>query len=336
MARSSSRNSQLVRILQILRELDRLDGVDLYELRDRFGVNLRTIRRDLAALQELGLPIVEDAGEGPRKRWRVAYKDQLQKLASLVDASHFMALRVAMGQGSALRKASSLFAALEDLSEKIEKLLGPKEREHLRAMDGCFYSMEKFAYLRSPPDVFWSLVSAVAEHRVCLFTYRAPHQRGRGSRFAALPLKLFVHDGAPYLLAWVRRFKKVIVLNLQRLQALKVLDETASGPRSFDPERWASAAFGIYAPAGAKAITYRLRFDAEVAPYIREREWHPTQKLKELRERRVELSFESPEDSYEVSSWVASWRNHVEVLAPPALRAELRELGGWYGDTYLT
>ena len=86
------RNTQLVRILQILRELDRLDGVDLYELRDRFGVNLRTIRRDLAALQELGLPIVEDAGDGPRKRWRVAYRDQLQKLSSLVDASHFMAL----------------------------------------------------------------------------------------------------------------------------------------------------------------------------------------------------------------------------------------------------
>ncbi len=91
------RNEQLVRILSILRDLDRLGGADLYELAERYGTTVRTIRRDLDALQDVGLPLVEES-EGKRKRWRVAYRDRIQHLSGLLDATHYLALRVAISE----------------------------------------------------------------------------------------------------------------------------------------------------------------------------------------------------------------------------------------------
>ena len=50
--RVASRNDQVVRILHLLRDLERLGGCDLYELAIHYGTTTRTIRRDLEALEE--------------------------------------------------------------------------------------------------------------------------------------------------------------------------------------------------------------------------------------------------------------------------------------------
>ena len=173
---AAGRNAQLVRTLSVLRDLDRLGGIDLYELAERYGTTVRTIRRDLEALQAIGLPLLEEQN-GKRKRWRDAFKDHLQQLSGLLDATHYLALRLAMGQGGPVRSTSSVFAALEDLSAKIETVVGPAGRAQLTEIDACFHSYEKFAYRRSPPDVFWPLVRALAEGRVCRVAYRAPRRR---------------------------------------------------------------------------------------------------------------------------------------------------------------
>lgn len=319
-----------MRLLGVIRDLDRLGGVDLYELAERYGTTVRTIRRDLEALQGVGLPLVEEQ-DGKRKRWRVGFKDHLQKLSGLIDASHYLALRIAMGQGGPVRAASSSFAALEDLAQKIEGVLGAAGRAQLAAIDACFYSYEKFAYREAPPDVFWPLVRAVAERRVCRITYRAPRRRPHDRVFDVLPLRLFAHDGAVYLMCNVVKRGERATLNLQRLQALSVLDERGRPPRDFDPSQVERAAFGVY--SGGEPTTYVLRFGAAAAPYIRERVWHPSQRLRDLRGGGVELSFTCGA-SYEVSAWVASWREGVEVIEPDALRDELRALGEWLGARY--
>jgi predicted DNA-binding transcriptional regulator YafY len=38
--------------------------------------------------------------------------------------------------------------------------------------------------------------------------------------------------------------------------------------------------------------------------------------------------------SHEVSAWVASWRDHVTVIEPAALREEFAELAEWLWEKY--
>ena len=324
------RNAQLLRLLSIIMDLDRLGGVDLYELAERHGTAVRTIRRDLEALEAAGFNLVADS-DGRRKRWRIDSKHGLRRLSSLLDIRHYLGLRLAMGEVGTSTGASTVFADLEDLAHKIEKVLGPAARDTLKAIDACFHSYEKHAYRQAPPDVFWPLVMAISERRLCRVTYRAPQTRARDKTYQVLPLRLFSHAGGIYLMAYMKYYGSYVKLNLQRLRALKVLEKKGEVPEDFDPETVENAAFGVF--HGGKVRTFRLRFTPELAPYIRERTWHPSQALQDLDDGGVELTFRCGE-SYEVTSWVASWLGGVEVLEPASLRKEMGELGRQLTKTY--
>lgn len=324
------RNHQLVRILQVIFDLDRMGGLDVYELAERHGTSPKTIQRDLEAIDQAGLPL-EGAMDGKRKRWRIAYKDKVKQLSSLLDASHYLALRVAMSPGAPMATESPLFATLEDLGEKIENAIGPKGRAQLEAIEACFAFHERGTYREAQPDILWPLVGAIHDGRLCDVTYRAPRAEAQDRTFEVLPLKVLAHQGALYLLCWIPKHENVGMLNLQRLQKLHPKDQRAKPPEGLDLTSLESAAFGVFLTG--KPTTYRLRFSPEVAPYIRERTWHPTQRIRELRGGGLELTFQC-DASPEVGAWVQSWGKGVEVLEPEGMRGEMGELGEWLRGRY--
>jgi predicted DNA-binding transcriptional regulator YafY len=325
LTRPIERNAQLVRVLRILRDMSRFGGVDIYDLAERYGVTERTIRRDLGALEGAGLPIESEPDPmSSRKRWHIGYKHDLKKLGDLLDASHYLALRVAMGQPGPLGGESLLFGTLEDLSDKIGDALGKRERELLRTIDRCFFDYDKFGYQAEMRDVFWPLLAAMSEGKLCQITYRAARVNASDSSYPILPLKLFSHNRTLYMHAYVPKHDSVITLNLQRLRELTVLDEKVEPPADYDPDALEGAAFGVF--TGGEMTRYELRFTATVATYIRERVWHRSQEIIEIEGGGVELSF-TCSASPEVRSWIASWCDDVEVVQPESLRQRFAEVG---------
>ena len=330
---AKGRNAQLERVLKIIRDVSRLDGTDVYELAEKYGAAVRTIRRDLEALERLGLPLAREPDpDGKKVRYRLdARQDRLGGIASLLDVNHYLALKVAMSDGGAVARETGLHGTLEDLAKKIEDAVGTKGRAQLEAIERCFLSWDKHAYRHAAREHLWPLVKAVEDRRLCRVTYRAPSSGGKARRHDVLPLRLFVHDRAVYLLCRFAKHGGIGTLNLHRVEALEVTDRQGAVPAGFDPEKWAESTFSVL--PGEKPTTYVLRFDPVVAPYIRERTWHPSQRLRELRGGGVELQFTCGE-SFEVTSWVASWREWVTVISPQSLRDELVALGREFLDRY--
>ena len=64
------RNAEVIRQWTILRELEASRGVTIRRLAETTGVTTRTIRRDLAALQEAGFPLY-DVADDATKRWKL-------------------------------------------------------------------------------------------------------------------------------------------------------------------------------------------------------------------------------------------------------------------------
>ncbi len=327
---AGGRNDQVVRILRLLRHLDRIGGCDLYELATHFGTTTRTVRRDLEALEEAGFPLKKESGEGSKVRWSLD-SHAGNRFENLIESTHFLALRLAMHEGVAVKKQGLLYAQLEDLSDRIETAIGKQGRAQLQAIDNCFFSWDKFAWRNAPLDVVVPLIDAINQRRRCEVKYRAPSSGNNLRTFHVLPLRLFVHHGALYLHAWKTKFQSVMPLNLHRMESLKVTDEVLPMPPGYDARRLETTAFGIF--IGPKPERFELRFDAFARPYIEEREWHPTQKLTSQSDGGVLLSFECA-PSYEVTNWVASWREHVEVQRPTTLRSELQGYGAWLSQRY--
>jgi predicted DNA-binding transcriptional regulator YafY len=71
-----------------------------------------------------------------------------------------------------------------------------------------------------------------------------------------------------------------------------------------------------------KPMTVIVRFRPDQAPYVREREWHPTQKFRTLRDGRLELTFRAG-GTFEITRWILGWGDAAEVVRPASLRREV-------------
>jgi predicted DNA-binding transcriptional regulator YafY len=91
-------------------------------------------------------------------------------------------------------------------------------------------------------------------------------------------------------------------------------------PADFSPEAYARQAFGIV--GGEEPIKVRLLFEPNLAVYITERLWHPSQELRTRRDGRVEMRLETT-GRKELIRWVLSWMPDVRVLAPKSLRERI-------------
>lgn len=296
------RNALIVRLLALVADLSRRDGCDLYELAARHRVGVRTIRRDLDALAEAGVPLVDES-DGRRKRWRITGRDARIAIADRNDPTRAIAIQAA-ARGVATH---STRAVLDDLAARLDAA----------AFAACFE--DRSALLEAP---LLPLIGAMVEQRVCTVSYRAPG--AELATYAVLPLKVFARDGVAYALVHHRRRDVVITLALHRVQRLVVGKERGVAPAGFDAARHLHGQFGAH--GGGREVTYRLVFAPEVAELVGERVWHGSQSVRKRRDGSAVLSFACRE-SYQVAAWVASWRGHVTVLEPASLRTELRELG---------
>jgi predicted DNA-binding transcriptional regulator YafY len=78
--------------------------------------------------------------------------------------------------------------------------------------------------------------------------------------------------------------------------------------------------FGI--TGAAKAWKVRLLFSRQLATYLKERVWHPSQQLRERRDGRLEMRLETTGHK-DLVRWILSWMPEVKVLAPVELKTRI-------------
>lgn len=324
------RNAQVSRILQIIRDLDQLGGVNIYDLSLKYGVSTRTIKRDINALEDAGLPMLAEINEVTgKKQWRIAFRDHLTKLKELLDFSHYNALIFALHRTESFKNLS-IFDALEDLADKLEKVLGKKRANLLQMINQALYSFEKQNYLNTPPDILWPLVEAISKKLVCIINYNSL-TKGEICEYKILPLKIVNYKNALYLFVYILKYKEVRRLNLHRMESLSVTSQTMEPPDDFSLQKLETSSFGIY--SGGDVVTYKLEFNKEVAGLIREKQWHVSQEILESSNGKILLSF-TCQKSPEVDTWIAGWMDSVIVIEPNYLKEKLKQVGDSYQKLY--
>jgi len=187
------------------------------------------------------------------------------------------------------------------------------------ALDGMIGSWERGVkrYTGSEAMIL-RLVEAILSRRRCRVEYQAPW-RNRRSAFPFDPYRFILVHGGLYCLGKVPAYADIAPLAVDRIKSLDLTAEGFTVDPAFDPKRYETEAFGV---AWEKPMTVVVRFRADQAPYVREREWHPTQKIRELRDGRVELTFRAG-GAFEIMRWILGWGAAAEVVRPPALRREI-------------
>lgn len=231
------------RLSQVLTKLNQGESLDPQSLADEFGVNLRTIQRDLN-VRFACLPLVKSGG-----RYRM-------------DEAHLGKLTIKdIEQFASLSGVSGLFPQLTD---RFLRRVFDSGKASAWLVKGHHYED-----LRGQTDLFAELERAIVDHHHVQFTYnKAPGQSKFHSQVE--PYKLVNHKGIWYLAAWdENRLKSFSVTKVDALRSM----QTTFFPRpNIEGELASSDSIWL----GSNRQRVLLRVSAQVAGYFKCHKLIPT------------------------------------------------------------
>jgi predicted DNA-binding transcriptional regulator YafY len=309
---SKRRDKQVVRIIGILGTLLAGGRPSIQDLARRFKTRRETIYRDLRSLEDAGYPIVGDED------------GHLSRPQLLTDGKRTPQVRFtpeelnALDWAAAQASAGPFSEALDIARQKLQAISAALGQEAV-GVAGVTDSWGPTAPV-TVPEVLLRLAEAILRHRVCTVTYQTPDSP-KPKTYAYHPYRLLNVAGVFYCAGKVPPHEGPTILATHRIGAIELTPDSFTADKTINLSRHRQEAFGVIWEEPTSVV---LRFRADQAPYVAERQWHPSQKLKRLSDGRLELTFRAG-GSFEIRRWILGWGDAVEVIEPDELRRQIRE-----------
>lgn len=309
-----NKGQKLVRMVELM---TRRGGVRASELVERFELDPRSLRRYLADLRELDLP-VRDEGRGDDRvitidpRWR---RTGVQLSLSEVLSLHFGRKLFDFLDGTSF--ASDLDGAIE----RLEPAISRAHQDLARQLDTRFLAVPE------PSKDYRGEASEVIDEAVTALVYNNPldarYRKAGGAErdYVLHPYTLATFRRGLYLFALDVEAALVKTFALERFTDLnRRRSERFDMPGGWRPEAYLAHAFGII--SGSPRIVC-VAFSENAAAYVRERTWHPTQTFRTRVDGWLELRMQVAV-TVELQTWIMGFGVDAEVMEPPELRASVR------------
>lgn len=316
------RNDQVTRQWHLLRRLESTTGATIEQLAQSLprdlSKHLRTIRRDLAALEAAGFPLFTERTEG-RVRWRLM--DGYRRIPAIAFShTELMALMFSRDLLKPL-DGTQIKGALDSALDKAAAALPRQGQGYVRQMQGFFsVGLGPHKVYRQHQDTIDRITDAIAHLRTLQMRYYAA-SRNATTRREVDPYRLWYAGGALYLIAYCHLRRQVRLFAVDRIRSLTVTNHPYQIPLGFDVEAYAQDALVVMT---GKPVTVELLFSKSAAPWVKDRLWHLSQRFTPLTGGRLKMTL-SVADTPELVGWLLSFGGKVRVLEPAALAARVRD-----------
>lgn len=169
-------------------------------------------------------------------------------------------------------------------------------------------------------EIFEALAKATAHRRQIELAYRKPGRPESESRLVD-PYHLANINGEWYLFAFDHLRNDIRTFVPARIQSVKQTGRTFERRHKFSLDQRLRDSFGVHSGHGQFDVI--VRFAPRVADYVREKKWHESQELRELKGGTVELRMRLS-GLEEVERWVLGWGGDAKVVGPPELAASIK------------
>jgi len=281
------------------------------QLAEELEVNRRTVLRDIDFLRDdLGAPVEYDLACGgyiyTEPNWNMpSLRITEGELFAVMVAEKALDAYAGTPWADRLRKVfDRMVAALPDRIE-----VEPQE-----LLSRVSFGADAPAVV--DPAVLAVLTSAVQRNEIVRMEY-SPLGRQRSRQYEIDPYILRRARGAWYMAGRDHRSGHVPLFNLVRIRRVEPtgrrFDYEASG---FDPAKYFSGTFGVYETS--ERFHVAIEFAGIAAQVVRERQWHASQRLKDLPGGRLLFQAEVSHLD-DVWPWVLSWGSLAHAVAPKEL-----------------
>jgi predicted DNA-binding transcriptional regulator YafY len=157
-------------------------------------------------------------------------------------------------------------------------------------------------------------------------------QKSRAEKnYLVHPQRLVHAQGGLYLWAFVPEYGELRTFAVERVRRVALQEQTFTPIAELDADPFKHS-MGAYRGATSRV---QVRFHSSLAPFIKERSWHTSQRLKDRADGSVVMTLDVSDD-YTLRSWILGFGRSARVLAPAQLvawvRDELDQAGRQYGS----
>jgi len=315
------RNAEVIRQWTILREIERARGagVTIDDLASLCDVTTRTIRRDLQALEEAGFPLYDDRShDDGRTRWQVSGQ-AFKGLAAGLTVSELCALYFSRSLLESL-SGTPFRDDVESAFEKLASVLTPHMRQFLDQLPRIIATKPDPMRRKDDPRqqrIIARAIDATLHHRQATIVYHSASS-DRTKTYLVHPYRLAYAQGGLYLLAYVPEYAEVRTFAVERVQELSLLEERFT-PIEELPDTAFPHSLGVHTGPPERV---ELEFEPAVADYVRAREWHPSQAMRDTESGGLHMTLDVCLDRA-LESWILSFGPFARVIAPDSLAREI-------------
>ena len=170
-------------------------------------------------------------------------------------------------------------------------------------------------------EKFDALAQATTRREQLKIVYRKPGQK-KGEVRTIDPYHLANVNGEWFLFAYDHLRGAIRTFVPARIQKVEKTGEHFKRSLKFSVEELLRNSFGVHSGTGEFEVA--ICFEKSVADYVREKKWHPSQKLRTLPSGRLELRM-TLSSLAEVERWVLSWGGNAQATAPQDLVLRVRK-----------
>jgi predicted DNA-binding transcriptional regulator YafY len=290
------------RMLTIIVMLLNRDRITARELADKFEVSVRTVYRDIEAINMAGIPVISfsgnDGGFGIMENYKID-----RQLLSLSDMLTILTALKGINTGLDDREVDSAI-------EKISSLVPKEKVEEMRLFfKQMVIDISPYGHTEKYKDKVKVIQRSIADNKLIRIVYT--NAKGEKLERTIEPMTLLIKGYTWYLFAFCRERNDYRIFRFSRIKNVEILDQNFIRK---------DASYNKYISQNdeAQAITnIVLKFSPKVRVKVEDYFEEEQMEIQANGDIIVRVSY--PEDEW-VYSFILSYGEHVEVLEPPRMK----------------
>lgn len=305
--------NRIDRLSAILVQLQSKKVVTAQEIADRFEISLRTVYRDVRALEEGGVPIGAEAGKG----YFIMDGYYLPPVAFTQSEANALVLGAKLIESQTDHSIKSYFA---EAMLKIKAVLKANDKERLEKLESQIKisSRQRPEHEDFPNNFLATIQQALIEQTVLRFRYYANYSDDYTTREAE-PISLVFYGNRWHLLAYCRLRKAPRDFRADRIVKLEKLPEHFE---AFDKK--ALEKFMQSVVRGTELVEVEIAVNRSMARYISEQKFHQGFVSEKVVEDQIHMKFLAPSLNY-FSRWLLSVGDAARIISPKELNGIMLE-----------
>jgi predicted DNA-binding transcriptional regulator YafY len=315
--------NRIDRLHAILTHLQSKKLVKAQEIADRFNISLRTVYRDVKALEESGVPVIGEAGSG----YSIM---EGYRLPPLMFTQEEAAALLLAGKLAAHQTDASVHKQLDEAMMKIKAVLRTADKEEMNELSSRIEIINTFQ--QKPEEHVQHLTAlqkAIAGNKVLFIRYESSYSKTELTERLIEPIGLLYYSNAWHLIAWCRLRNDYRDFKVNRISRLQLKEEVFNNSHHKSLQQYLETVRRNYELTEAV-----IKVDTDILKYMDTNKYYYGFVRQEQQGTVTQMHFliSHPEP---FARWLLMFTNSVEIMEPALLQTFMEELSDELKEHYL-